>query len=251
VTGVLDGKVAIVTGAGQGVGRGIAMAFAKEGARVALLGRTLSKCESVAGEIGDIGGTATAIACDVEHRGQIEAALAAVLAEWGRLDTLVNNAQSMFYASIRKLTDEQMRAMWASGPLACFRFMQAAFDALRESKGSVINLGSGSGIMPHPAMSGYAMAKEAVRTLSRTAAVEWGRYGIRVNVICPLADSPGATGFDDSTGAYDAVAAQVPLGKWGDPEADIGRGAVYLAGPDGAFVTGTTLMIDGGFNYLR
>jgi NAD(P)-dependent dehydrogenase (short-subunit alcohol dehydrogenase family) len=251
MAGVLDGKVAIVTGAGQGVGRGIALALAKEGAPVALLGRTLSKCESVASEIADVGGVAIALRCDIEHRDQIDAALAAVLAEWGRLDVLVNNAQSMFYASIRKLTDAQMTSMWASGPLACFRFMQAAFEPLRDSKGCVINLGSGSGIMPHPAMSGYAMAKEAVRTLSRTAAVEWGRYGIRVNVICPLADSPGATRFDDSTGAYDAVAAQVPLGTWGDAEADIGRGAVYLAGPDAAFVTGTTLMIDGGFNYLR
>ena len=96
-----------------------------------------------------------------------------------------------------------------------------------------------------------AMAKEAVRTLSRVGAIEWGRYGIRVNAICPLADSPGATNFDDSTGAYEAVTVQVPLGHWGDAESDIGRGAVYLAGPDAKFITGTTLMIDGGYNYLR
>ena len=111
--------------------------------------------------------------------------------------------------------------VWTLQPLACFRLMQACFPYLRDSKGSVINMGSGSSILPHPMMSGYAMAKEAVRTLSRVGAIEWGRYGIRVNAICPLADLPGATNFDDSTGAYDAVTAQVPLGHWGDAESDI------------------------------
>jgi NAD(P)-dependent dehydrogenase (short-subunit alcohol dehydrogenase family) len=101
-------------------------------------------------------------------------------------------------------------------------------------------------------MSGYAMTKEAVRTLSRVGAVEWGRFGIRVNSICPLAESPGAEEFDDATGgAVDEVTKLIPLGHWGEPEADIGRGVVYLAGPDGRYITGTTLMIDGGFNYLR
>jgi NAD(P)-dependent dehydrogenase (short-subunit alcohol dehydrogenase family) len=174
-----------------------------------------------------------------------------VASDWGRIDVLVNNAQSMTYASIRKLTDDDMESMWRSGPMACFRLMQVCFPHLRDSQGSVINLGSGSGIMPHAMMSGYAMAKEAVRTLSRVGAIEWGRHGIRVNAICPLADSPGASGFGESTGAYDALTAQIPLGHWGDAEFDIGRGAVYLAGADAKFVTGTTLMIDGGFNYLR
>ena len=249
--GLLDGQVAIVTGAGQGGGRGVALAVAKEGAKVAVLGRTVSKCEAVAAEIAAFGGTAIAVECDVEHRDQIEVAVERVLAEWGRVDVLVNNAQSMFYASIRKLTDEQMDAMWQSGPMAAFRFMQVCFAHLRETKGCVINMGSGSGIMPAAAMSGYAMAKEAERTLSRVGAIEWGRFGIRVNSICPLADSPGSVGFDDSTGAYDEVASRIPLGHWGDAEADIGRGVVYLAGPDAKYITGTTLMIDGGFNYLR
>ncbi len=249
--GILDGQVAIVTGGGQGIGRGVALAAAKEGAKVAVLGRTVSKCDGVVAEIVESGGTAIAIECDVEHREQIEASVERVVAQWGRLDLLVNNAQSMFYASIRKLTDEQVEAMWRSGPMAAFRFMQVCFGYLRESKGCVVNMGSGSGIMPAAAMSGYAMAKEAERTLSRVGAIEWGHFGIRVNSICPLADSPGAVGFDGSTGAYDEVTARIPLGHWGDAELDIGRGVVYLAGPDGRYITGTTLMIDGGFNYLR
>jgi NAD(P)-dependent dehydrogenase (short-subunit alcohol dehydrogenase family) len=249
--GVLDRQVAIVTGAGQGVGRGVALAVGAEGAGVAVLGRTLSKCETVVAEIVDRGGRAIAVECDVEHRDQIEASVERVVAEWGRLDLLVNNAQSMVYGSIRRLTDDEMAMMWASGPMASFRFMQLCFPHLRETQGCVINMGSGAGLMPHGAMSGYAMTKEAIRTLARVGAVEWGRYGIRVNSICPLAESPGAERFDDATDAVDAVTEMIPLGRWGDAEADIGRGVVYLAGPDGRYITGTTLMIDGGFNYLR
>lgn len=249
--GVLDGQVAIVTGAGQGVGRGIALALAAEGARVALLGRTVSKCDAVAAEIAERKGTALAIECDVERRDHIEASVDQVVSTWDRLDVLVNNAQSMVFQSIRKMTDDEMDMMWQSGPMATFRLMQTCFPHLRDSKGCVVNVASGSGILPQGAMSGYAMAKEAIRTLSRVGAVEWGRYGIRVNAICPLAESPGAGSFDDATAAVDDVTAAIPLGHWGDAERDIGRGVVYLAGPDGSYITGTTLMIDGGYNYLR
>lgn len=249
--GVLDEQVAIITGAGQGVGRGVALAIAGEGAKVAVLGRTMSKCETVAAEIADRGGTALPVQCDVEHRDQIEASVDRVMKEWARLDLLVNNAHTKVYQSIRKLTDADMDAMWLSGPMATFRFMQACFPHLRETQGCVINMGSGSGILPHGAMSGYAMTKEAVRTLSRVGAVEWGRFGIRVNSICPLAETPGLAEFGDATSAVDEVTKSIPLGRWGDPETDIGRGVVYLAGPDGRYITGTTLMIDGGFNYLR
>jgi NAD(P)-dependent dehydrogenase (short-subunit alcohol dehydrogenase family) len=249
--GVLEGQVAIVTGGGQGVGRGVALAVAAEGAKVAVVGRTLAKCEAVVAEIGEGDGEAIAVGCDVEHRDQIESAVDRVVAHWGRLDLLVNNAHTKVFQSIRRLTDADMETMWQSGPLATFRFMQAAFPHLRESKGCVINMGSGSGILPHGAMSGYAMTKEAVRSLSRVGAVEWGRFGIRVNSICPLAESPGLDEFGSATSAVDDVLASIPLGRWGDPESDIGRGVVYLAGPDGKYITGTTLMIDGGYNYLR
>ena len=96
------------------------------------------------------------------------------------------------------------------------------------------------------------MTKEAVRVLARVGAVEWGRYGIRVNSVCPLAATPGLDEWSESLpGAREGVMATIPLGRWGDPEADIGRAVVYLASPDGSYVTGTTLMVDGGFNYLR
>ena len=114
-------------------------------------------------------------------------------------------------------------------------------------------MGTGSSILPAGAMGGYAMTKEAVRTMSRVAALEWGRFGIRVNSLCPLAETPGWQSFTDMAdpGVGDSVVASVPLGRLGDPEADIGRAVVYLASEAGSYVTGTTLMVDGGYNYLR
>ena len=119
-------------------------------------------------------------------------------------------------------------------------------------------MGSGAGIEPRAAMGGYAMTKEAIRTLSRVAAIEWGRYGVRVASICPLALSPGFDEFAGSVAHGDrsdemeqSVVAAVPLGRFGDPELDVGRAVVYLASADGRYITGSTLMVDGGYNFLR
>ncbi len=250
---VLAGQVAVVTGAGQGIGRGVALAVAAEGARVVLLGRTVAKCDAVVGEIQQRGGEATAEQCDVEHRSDVEASIERTVARWGRIDLLVNSAHSKVYRSIRKMTDDDMETMWQSGPMATLRCMQASFPYLRESSGCVVNMGSGSSILPQAAMSGYAMTKEAVRTLTRVAALEWGRYGIRVNSICPLADTPGFAEFDEAApGAVEeSVLPRIPLGRLGDPESDVGRAVVFLASKDGSYITGTTLMVDGGYNYLR
>jgi len=251
--GRLDGKVAIVTGAGQGVGRGVALALAGEGAHIAVLGRTKSKCDVVVREIEQRGAKAFAAHCDTEHRDQVDAAVAETIEVLGKIDILVNNAQSLIYKSVRKFTEDDMNSMWQSGPMGTMRFMQACFEQLRTNRGCVVNMGSGSSIMPHPAMSGYAMAKEAIRVLSRVSAVEWGRFGIRVNSICPLAETPGWEMFKEATPGSDEsmVLPNIPLGRMGDCETDIGRAVVYLCSDDASYVTGTTLMVDGGFNYLR
>lgn len=249
---ILDGTVALVTGAGQGVGRGVALALAAEGAHVAVVGRTGAKCEAVVAEIAERGGKAVAVEADTSRRTDVDACVAAVRGQLGSVNCLVNVAQTTRYASIRRLTEEDLDAVWQSGPVGSLRFMQACFDDLRSCRGSVVNFGSGSGLTARPAMGAYAGAKEALRTMSRVAAAEWGRYGIRVNVVCPLAQSPGFDSFTaDLTDAASQVAAQVPLGRLGDAERDVGRAVVFLVGPDSQYVTGTTLMVDGGYDYLR
>jgi NAD(P)-dependent dehydrogenase (short-subunit alcohol dehydrogenase family) len=249
----LADRVAIVTGGGGGVGRGVALTLAAEGARVAVVGRRVETLTQVVAEITGRGGVALAERCDVADRDQVEASVAGIVEHFGGLDIVVNNAQSTAYASIRKLTEADLDLMWQSGPMATFRFLQTCFPHLRERGGCVVNMGSGSSILPQPAMGGYVMAKEAIRALTRVAALEWGRYGIRVNAVCPLAESPGFTEFGElMPGADDtAIAPLVPLGRIGDPEDDIGPAVVYLCSDDARYVTGTTLMVDGGFNYLR
>jgi NAD(P)-dependent dehydrogenase (short-subunit alcohol dehydrogenase family) len=249
---ILDGTVALVTGAGQGVGRGIALALAADGAQVAVVGRTAAKCQTVAAEIAERGGRAVAVAADITRRGEVDSCVAAARAQLGPISCLVNAAQQTHYSSLRKLTEDNLDAVWQSGAVGSLRMMQACFDDLRATRGAVINVGSGSGLTARPAMGAYAAVKEALRTMSRVAAAEWGRYGIRVNVVCPLAASPGMDSWmADLPGAADELVSQVPLGRLGDAEHDIGRAVVFLAGPDSGYITGTTLMVDGGFDYLR
>jgi 2-hydroxycyclohexanecarboxyl-CoA dehydrogenase len=244
----LEGRMVLVTGAGQGIGRGAAIALAKEGAAVGLAGRTVAKCESVAAEVHALGGRAIAIACDVGVRAQLDAAVAATVAAFGGLDVLVNNAQQSVQAKLEDITDEDVDVAWRSGPLATLHAMQAALPHLRESEaGCVVNFGSSTAIEGNVAFGSYAMAKEAIRGLSRVAAREWGRYGIRVNVIVPNALSPASEQFrDDHPDRFARMEARVPLGRVGDPETDIGRAVVALAADDLNYLTGQTLMLTGG-----
>jgi NAD(P)-dependent dehydrogenase (short-subunit alcohol dehydrogenase family) len=248
---ILDGKIAVVTGAGQGVGRGIALALAAEGARVAVVGRTPAKCESVAAEIAARGGQAVPVPCDVTRRADVDDCVRTVRDRLGPVECLVNAAQTTAYGSLRKLTEEDLESVWQSGFVGSLRLMQACFEDLRATRGSVVNVGSGSGLTARPAMGAYASVKEALRTMSRVAAAEWGRHGVRVNVVCPLAGSPGFDQWSDGLPAAAALTDQIPLGRLGDAERDIGRAVVFLAGPDSQYITGTTMMVDGGYDYLR
>jgi len=248
----LTGKVAVVTGGGQGMGRGVARALAAEGASIALLGRTKSKCDAVAAELDALGARGLPLACDTGSRAEVDAAIASTVEAFGHIDILVNSAQTTVYGSVRKISETDMAAMWESGPMGCLRTMQACFDQLRATRGSVINMGSGSSILPAPAMAGYAMAKESIRVLTRVAALEWGKMAVRVNAICPVAETPGWDDFaTKNPGADEVVLAQIPLGRMGDPETDVGSAVVFLASDEASYITGTTLMVDGGFNYLR
>lgn len=250
--GVLDGKVAIITGGGQGVGQGIAYAMAAEGARIVVAGRTLAKCETTVAEIERRGGTALALRCDVTDETDIAACVAATVEAYGTVDILVNNAQEVFITPLVHATREQFNRSWESGPLAAFSFMQACHEHLRDG-GVVINLATAASLRPDPDNYGlYASVKEAMRMLTRTAATEWGPLGIRVMTLIPLATSAGYEQWAlDRPEEAAAFLRTVPLGRVGDCEQDIGRAAVFLASQDARYITGGTLIVDGGQAYLR
>ena len=248
----LDGQVAIVTGAGQGVGRGIALALATEGARVVVAGRTLDKVEGVAKEIADRGGAALPVRCDVTVRGEVDELVAAAVAEYRAVDILVNNAQSSTQGRVETITEDDVTRNLESGPIATLWCMQACLPHLQQHGGTIINLGSSTAVQGDPGFGAYAMAKEAIRGLSKVAAREWGRYGITVNVICPAAASPASEAFFAAHPDHlERFEQETPLGRFGRSEEDIGRACVALASGDLSYLTGATLMLDGGRCILR
>jgi 2-hydroxycyclohexanecarboxyl-CoA dehydrogenase len=252
----LVGRVAIVTGAGQGVGKGIAAALADEGAAVALLGRTAQKVVDVAKELTDKGKTAVGIGCDVADRDAVNGAVAETLAAFGRIDIVINNAQGGALGVDKPtidLSDDDVLEFFRTGPLGTLHVMQAAFPALRESEHAVvINLGSAIGVRGATRQAPYAMAKEAINGLTKSAAIEWGKHGIRVNLICPAAWSPGAEAYrDENPERWEQIQRGIPLRRFGDPYDDIGRAVVALVSDDLHYLTGATLMLDGGQVMLR
>jgi len=249
----LDSRVALVTGAGQGIGRGTALALASEGASVALVGRTAASLESAAAEIDARSNSARTFVCDVSDRGQVFATVNEIVETFGRLDIVVNSAQS--YAELRRLQDvvpDDVAVCWSSGPMGTLNVMQAAFPALQANGGSIVNFGSNTGVEGSPHFGAYAMAKEAVRGLTKVAAREWGRFQIRVNTVCPFGGSPNAEAFNAARPeAAAAILKATPLGRMGDCELDIGRAIAALVSDDFSYLTGATLMLDGGLCMLR
>jgi NAD(P)-dependent dehydrogenase (short-subunit alcohol dehydrogenase family) len=252
---VLAGKVAIVTGAGSGVGRGVSIALARAGAQVMVSGRTVSKCHAVVDEIEAAGGTATAIECDVTVPAHIDACVARAVDAYGGIDSLVNAADDPIVdVPFLELTEDHMLASWRTGLMGTLRFTQACVPFMLErGGGAIVNVASGAGLLAPPGMGAYSAAQEAIRSLTRTAAVELGPSGIRVNVICPVAS--GSESLDrwvtrdpERLAAY---VANTPLRRVGDPVDDVGDGVVFLCSDLSRYVTGTTLMLDGGRSYLR
>ncbi|MFI0479109.1 SDR family NAD(P)-dependent oxidoreductase [Actinomadura sp. 9N215] len=247
--GSLSGKVAIVTGAGQGVGQGIALALASEGAAVAALGRTRAKLDATCERIRERGAKADALACDVADTGAIPGVVDEVARSFGGVDILVNNAYSGAYGPLLPMSDAEFQQGFVTGPFAAFAFMKACHPHLKaRGGGSIVNLVTSAMVRWDPATYGaYAAAKQALRSLTRTAAAEWGPDGIRANNIAPHALSPGLKGWAErNPEAAEEFRRTIPLGYVGDCEEDIGRAVVAIVQPAMRYLTGATVPLDGG-----
>ena len=248
MSGRLNGKTAIITGGGQGVGQGIAQVFAREGANVLITGRTPDKLEAAVAALKADGGEAAWIAGTAGVRSDAEAAVARAVELYGGLDILVNNAQTSRPGTMFEDTDDALFATTIdSGLYGTFQHMQAAVPHMKAKGGSVINFGSYEGIHGGVGFAAYAATKEAIRGLSRTAARELGKYGIRVNILCPAARSPvAAQWMKDFPEEAEKVINLISLGYLGDCADDIGPAALFLASQDSRYVTGQTINVDGG-----
>lgn len=250
--GRLAGRRALVTGGGQGVGRGIALALAAEGAEVALLGRTAAKLEAVAHEIAERGSRALAVVADLCQPEQLERAAEETLAGLGGLDILVNNAVVYSYGRLLDVKPEVIEAAWQSGPRASLLLMRACHPALARGGGVIVNLGSGASHLWDPSGLGvYAATKAAIVSLTRTAAVEWAADGIRAYCVMPAAEGPAHEAWKklDPEG-YQATLSRVPLRRFGDPERDVGRVVAFLCSDDAAYTTGMIVPVDGGSTWI-
>lgn len=256
--GMLAGEVAIVTGGGQGIGLGIGLALARAGATVVLADIDEPRARAAAGlhgdepEIAAAGGSLHGRRCDVGSRAEIETLVSGGVAEWGRLDILVNNAHDVRTGPVLGISTADLEASWRTGVLGVVRTMQTAHPYLRGG-GRVINIVSSVMLKQNTAGFGlYAACKEAIRTITRTAAVEWGRDGIRVNALSPQAASPAWDEWSvTNEAAANRIRSEIPLGRLGDPATDVGPVAVFLASNASRYVTGSLLLADGGRGYLR
>jgi NAD(P)-dependent dehydrogenase (short-subunit alcohol dehydrogenase family) len=248
----LAGKVAIVTGAGQGIGAAIAAGYAREGARVVITGRTQSKIDEVAQRIRASGGEALALAALAGRLDDARMTVREAVSTWGRVDVLVNNAHT--FTDHLPIEDprmeEHIQIDMQSAFVGSLQLMQLCFPHMRaQGGGSIINMGSAYGLRCEPGFLAYAATKEAIRALTRTAAREWGKYKIRVNTVLPSAMSPKAQWYLKESGTYQKELDLVALGRFGEPE-DIAPTAIFLASDDSNYVSGQTVGVDGGSTML-
>jgi 3-oxoacyl-[acyl-carrier protein] reductase len=246
VNGQLQDRVAIVTGAGQGIGAAVAQAYAREGAKVVVADLDGGRAREVAEGIAAAGGTAIAVTCDVASRADVEAMAAEAGARFGRVDVLVNNAGIVRAAMLEKMSTTQWDAVLAVHLTGSFHCLQAVAPGMIERRyGRIINVTSGAGVLGTIGQINYSAAKAGLLGFTKSAARELGPYGITVNAIAPGAATPMTEKIRTDERFRDKYLARIPLGRWAEP-AEIAPVFVFFASDASAFVTGQVLAADGG-----
>jgi NAD(P)-dependent dehydrogenase (short-subunit alcohol dehydrogenase family) len=246
----LPGRVVIVTGGSKGIGRGVALHLAKAGVAVVVTARKQEGLDAVSAELDDLGAPYLAAAVNAADRDGMFGLVARTVERFGRIDGLVANAQSFRSVTpLEDVTEKDMAVLYDTGPKGTLWAMQAVFPHMRDAGwGRIVTMGTALGITGGAGYGPYASSNEAIRGLTRTAAKEWGRHGILVNCVCPasVAHRMPAGDAGERAAVYAQMYADHPLGRDGDAEHDIGPAVAFLLSDASSYVTGQTLMVDGG-----
>ncbi|MGR4064392.1 MAG: SDR family oxidoreductase [Vulcanimicrobiaceae bacterium] len=242
-----EGKTVLITGGGSGLGRAMALAFAKEGGTVATIGRRQEALDETSRLIEEAGGKAFGISCDVRDAARVGETIAQIVERTGRIDVLVNNAAGNFISPSEQLSPNGFKAVVDIVLIGTFNCSRLAFDALKASRGAILNIIATYAWTGEPGAIHSAAAKAGVLNVTQTLAGEWGRYGIRANAIAP---GPIHTEGTDknlwSVGDVEKMLVRnIPLGRLGEP-GDVARAALWLCGPEADWVSGACLTVDGG-----
>ena len=246
----LAGKVALITGGGTGIGRSIALAFAREGAKVAVVGRRAEKLEAVVAEIQSAGGEALAVPCDVSRAADVTDAIARVVAKYGKLDVLVNNAGVLSVSTIEEIAEDEWDRLIDANLKGPFLMCRAALPEFRKvGGGAIVNVSSVLGLVAMKKRAAYCASKGGLTLLTKAIAIDHGHENIRANCICPSIVETDLVSELFSTPDGEKVKrdrlATIPLGRFGKP-ADIAELAVFLASDESSWLTGAAIPVDGG-----
>ena len=244
--GILSGRVAFVTGGGTGITGGVARAFAEAGASVALVSRKMEHLEPAAQLINENGGKAIAVAADVRQPAEVEAAIAKTIEAFGKIDIVVNGAAGNFLCKAEELSPNGFGTVVDIDLKGTFNVSRAAFAQLKEHRGQILNISATLHYLGTPMQLHVSAAKAGVDALTRNLAVEWGRYGIRVNAIAPgpIEDTEGMQRLVPEP-VRERLKKNVPLGRFGKI-ADIEKAALFICSDAGSFINGEVLVVDGG-----